>query len=134
MAKYGVRIIPVGSVMMSCIWRFGLSAINRVPVVTNQQIHSFVTHQDIVPEFLVFVIKVASRDLERLATSTTIAYLNKSNCESIELGLPSTKEQHRIVAKVDQLMALCDQLKTRLTQARQLNEQLASTLVEQAVA
>lgn len=28
----------------------------------------------------------------------------------------------------------CDQLKTRLTQARQLNEQLASTLVEQAVA
>lgn len=43
-------------------------------------------------------------------------------------------EQHRIVAKVDQLMALCDQLKNRLTQARQLNEQLASTLVEQAVA
>ena len=41
---------------------------------------------------------------------------------------------HRIVVKVDQLMALCDQLKTRLTQARQLNEQLASTLVEQAVA
>ncbi|MFI8741300.1 restriction endonuclease subunit S [Stutzerimonas zhaodongensis] len=48
--------------------------------------------------------------------------------------LPPLPEQHRIVAKVDQLMALCDQLKTRLTQARQLNEQLASTLVEQAVA
>ena len=48
--------------------------------------------------------------------------------------LPPLPEQHRIVAKIDQLMALCDQLKTRLTQARQLNEQLASTLVEQAVA
>ena len=48
--------------------------------------------------------------------------------------LPPLAEQRRIVAKVDQLMALCDQLKTRLTQARQLNEQLASTLVEQAVA
>jgi type I restriction enzyme S subunit len=48
--------------------------------------------------------------------------------------LPPLFEQHRIVAKADQLMALCDQLKTRLTQARQLNEQLASTLVEQAVA
>jgi type I restriction enzyme, S subunit len=47
---------------------------------------------------------------------------------------PPLPEQHRIVAKVDQLMALCDQLKTRLTQARRLNEQLASTLVEQAVA
>ena len=31
-------------------------------------------------------------------------------------------------------MTLCDQLKTRLTQARQLNEQLASTLVERALA
>lgn len=48
--------------------------------------------------------------------------------------LPPLPEQHRIVAKVDQLLGLCDQLKTRLTQARQLNEQLASTLVEQAVA
>ncbi len=48
--------------------------------------------------------------------------------------LPPLSEQHRIVAKVDQLMALCDQLKARLTQARQLNEQLATALVEQAVA
>ncbi|WP_447768046.1 restriction endonuclease subunit S [Pseudomonas kilonensis] len=47
--------------------------------------------------------------------------------------LPPLAEQHRIVAKVDQLMILCDQLKTRLTQTRQLNEQLASTLVEQAL-
>lgn len=47
---------------------------------------------------------------------------------------PPEAEQHRIVAKVDQLMALCDQLKTHLTQARQLNEKLASTLVEQAAA
>jgi type I restriction enzyme S subunit len=46
---------------------------------------------------------------------------------------PPEDEQHRIVAKLDQLMALCEQLKTRLTQARQLNEQLASTLLEQAV-
>ncbi|MNF19325.1 hypothetical protein D3C80_2240310 [compost metagenome] len=47
---------------------------------------------------------------------------------------PPLAEQHRIVAKLNQLVSLCDQLKTRLTQARQLNEQLASTLVEQAVA
>lgn len=48
--------------------------------------------------------------------------------------LPPLTEQHRIVAKVDQLMALCDQLKARLNQARQVHEQLANALVEQAVA
>ena len=36
------------------------------------------------------------------------------------LPLAPATEQHRIVTKVDQLMALCDQLKTRLAQARQL--------------
>ncbi|MDZ4333242.1 MAG: restriction endonuclease subunit S [Pseudomonas sp.] len=61
------------------------------------------------------------------------ASLNQGQISSLPLPFPPLNEQHRIVAKVDQLMALCDQLKTRLTQARQLNEQLASTLVERAL-
>jgi type I restriction enzyme S subunit len=48
--------------------------------------------------------------------------------------LPSLPEQHRIVAKLDQLMTLCNQLKACLAIARQLHERLASALVEQAVA
>ncbi len=60
--------------------------------------------------------------------------LNQESLTTFVLPIPPLAEQQRIVAKVDQLMALCDQLKNRLTQARQLNEQLASTLVEQAVA
>ncbi|WP_223293719.1 restriction endonuclease subunit S [Gallionella capsiferriformans] len=43
-------------------------------------------------------------------------------------------EQHRIVAKVDELMALCDQLKSRITDASRLQQKLADVLVEQAVA
>lgn len=61
-------------------------------------------------------------------------HVNVADMRAALLPLPPLPEQHRIVAKVDQLMALCDQLKTQLSQARQLNQQLASTLVEQAVA
>ena len=50
------------------------------------------------------------------------------------IAIPPLAEQHRIVAKVDQLMALCNQLKTCLTQAREVNQQLASALVEKATA
>jgi type I restriction enzyme S subunit len=60
--------------------------------------------------------------------------ISVTKSKNIAVPLPPLAEQHRIVAKVDQLMALCDQLKTQLSQARQLNQQLASTLVEQAVA
>ena len=48
--------------------------------------------------------------------------------------LPPLSEQHRIVAKVDELMALCDDLKNRLNQAQTTQVQLADAIVEQAVA
>jgi len=58
-------------------------------------------------------------------------YLTQSS--SLLMAVPPLAEQHRIVAKIDLLMALCDQLKTRLIQARQLNEQLTETLIERAL-
>ncbi|RRV10862.1 restriction endonuclease subunit S, partial [Stutzerimonas xanthomarina] len=60
--------------------------------------------------------------------------VNQSKISDIVLALPPETEQHRIVAKVDELMALCDQLKARLSASRQLHERLAGALVEQAVA
>jgi len=42
-------------------------------------------------------------------------------------------EQHRIVAKVDSLMTLFDQLKTRIQQANQQQQAIADALVAQAV-
>ena len=44
------------------------------------------------------------------------------------------EEQHRIVAKVTELLALCDQLKARIVAARAKQAQLAEALVKQAVA
>ena len=41
---------------------------------------------------------------------------------------PPLAEQHRIVAKVDELMALCDQLKERLQHVTQLNHTIVRGL------
>lgn len=53
---------------------------------------------------------------------------------TFDIPLAPLAEQYRIVAKVDELMALCDQLKTRITAANQLQQKLADVMVEQAVA
>ncbi|NMZ62866.1 restriction endonuclease subunit S [Pseudomonas oryzihabitans] len=66
--------------------------------------------------------------------TTNLASINMTQLRACSFPLPPLAEQHRIVAKVDQLMALCDQLKARLNEARQVQEHLADTLVEQAVA
>ena len=64
-----------------------------------------------------------------------IAYpaINDGQFFSGLLPLPPLAEQHRIVAKVDELMALCDQLKSRLTKANQLQQKIADVMVEQAI-
>lgn len=72
--------------------------------------------------------------LSDAATGMTATGIKSSRLKEIPVPIPPLAEQHRIVAKVDELMALCDQLKARLNQARQVHEYLASALVEQAVA
>lgn len=66
-------------------------------------------------------------------TQGNMPKINQGTVVNAPLPIPPLAEQHRIVAKVNQIIALCDQIRTRLNQARQLNEQLASALVERAV-
>jgi type I restriction enzyme S subunit len=59
--------------------------------------------------------------------------VNATSLKSLIFPLPPLVEQHRIVAKVDELMALCDKLKDRLKEAQTTQIQLADAIVEQAV-
>ncbi|MGN7511547.1 restriction endonuclease subunit S [Aeromonas salmonicida] len=65
-------------------------------------------------------------------TSSGLYNLSVGKIRSIAFPLPPLKEQHRIVAKVDGLMALCDQLKSRLQTSQQTHLKLVDSLVEQA--
>ena len=60
-------------------------------------------------------------------------FISGAKCRAIVLPMPPLAEQHRIVAKVDELMALCDQLKTRLADAQTTQLHLADAVVENAL-
>lgn len=55
--------------------------------------------------------------------------ITQENLRAAPMPICSTAEQHRIVAKVDELMALCDRLKANLATARQRQATLADTLI-----
>jgi type I restriction enzyme S subunit len=48
--------------------------------------------------------------------------------------LPPLAEQHRIVAKVDELMALCDQLEAQLTTTQTDSRRLLEAVLHEALA
>ena len=49
------------------------------------------------------------------------------------VGLPPLAEQHRIVAKVDELMALCDRLEAALASADTTRQRLLEALLHEAL-
>ncbi|MCK4838540.1 MAG: restriction endonuclease subunit S [Desulfobulbaceae bacterium] len=62
------------------------------------------------------------------------ANVNGTIMRNMIVPVPPIGEQQRIVAKVDELVALCDTFKARLIEAKETQFQLADTIVEQAVA
>jgi type I restriction enzyme, S subunit len=62
------------------------------------------------------------------------ANVNATIMRNMIVSVPPIEEQQRIVAKVDELMGLCDSLKARLKDAQTTQIQLADAIVEKAVA
>jgi type I restriction enzyme S subunit len=57
--------------------------------------------------------------------------LGLDDIRGVIIPLPPLKEQKRIVAKVNQLMSLCDELETKLTQSVTDSEKLIDAAVRQ---
>lgn len=98
------KVIPKDSVVMSCVGRFGISSIVKDECVINQQLHAFLPSNLILPKYIMYHIRILKGYMEQTATSTTIAYLNKNNCNSLPINLPSIEEQREIVKILDSIL------------------------------
>jgi len=77
--------------------------------------------------------KKAYEELRSHAAGGAQPNLNVGKISLTVIPIPPVSEQHRIVAKVDELMALCDTVKIHLNTAQTTQLQLADSLVEQAI-
>lgn len=95
------------------------------------------TVKDLNPEFLsIWLSSPKSRQFmwDRMTgTSGTMPKISKKIVESIPVIIPSITVQTLIVAKVEELMALCEQLKACLADVQTTQLHLADAIVEQAV-
>ena len=77
-------------------------------------------------EFLLLGLRAFESDLASLGFGTTFVAINKSHLTSFPFPLPPLAEQHRIVAKVDEMMALCDRLEAARTEREATRDRLAA--------
>jgi type I restriction enzyme S subunit len=92
------------------------------------------------PQISPFVLQflnspVGTAIMQRLAiTSSGLYSLSVGKIRQIGAPLPPLAEQHRIVAKVDELMSLCDQLETQLTTTEADSRRLLEAVLHEALA
>ena len=88
------------------------------------------------PEFLERAIRSQGVQTQIWASVKAAAqpclYINRIT--SLLIPLPPLTEQHRIVAKVDELMALCDRLDACLTNSDETRRRLLEALLHEALA
>ena len=135
-AESGSRLAPAGSLLMVCIGTIGKCNLIDRECAFNQQINSLSPVQWVDSQFLLLAVRAQyfQEAAWNKSSSTTLAILNKGKWISIPVPIPPLAEQRRIVAKVEQLMAIVNELEARLADSRAAGEKLLAALVAELTA
>jgi type I restriction enzyme S subunit len=81
--------------------------------------------------FFLFVLMspIFQRAIEVNATGTAVKDVKAARLKRIRVPVPPLAELQRIVAKVEQLMKVCDQLETKLSSAQAQRSQLLESVL-----
>ena len=100
------KCVPQGSVLMSCVGNLGLCSIASVDVVINQQLHSYQCNEFINNLYLMYYLSFKNTYMNKIASSTTVLYMNKNACNNIPVLLPPIELQISFAKYLNQINKL----------------------------
>ena len=100
------KCVPQGSVLMSCVGNLGLCSIASVDVVINQQLHSYQCNELINNLYLMYYLSFKNTYMNKVASSTTVLYMNKNACNNIPVLLPPIELQISFAKNLNQINKL----------------------------
>lgn len=94
------RVLPKGSLLITCIASIGKNAIAAVSLATNQQINSIVVDEDNNNEFIYYLLENSKSLLKRSAGAGAVPILNKSEFAKLKFRIPPSKREQSAIAKI----------------------------------
>lgn len=122
------EIVPENTLLMSFKLSIGKVSILETSAFHNEAIISIYPSEFIDQRYLMYLLPKFSNlgDFKNAIKGNT---LNQDSIAQILVPLPLLEEQKRIVAKVDELMQLCDRLEDKQSLSSDAHDQLVDTLL-----
>lgn len=106
-ARSQTRIVPPGSVLVTCIGIVGKVAINTLECAFNQQINAIIPNKlKCDCRYLAYALLYEKPRLQNASNAPVVPILNKSQFSEIEIPLPPLDEQRKIAAVLDKVSDL----------------------------
>jgi len=120
------NLIPENSVIVCTRMGLGKIVVNTIPIAINQDLKAFELPEEVDRDF--FLILYKTRKIK--GKGTTVSGIRQNDLLALPTSLPVLEEQKRIVAKVDELMALCDKLEAQQQKRRKLQTLTRTTALD----
>ena len=123
-------VVVKGDYLISMDGEFRVAKWLNENALLNQRVSRLIFLSEEIPKrFSAETLQAELKSLQGIKAYTTVDHLSGGQISNSILGLPPLAEQHRIVAKVDELMALCDQLEAQHSNTAEAHEKLVSHLL-----
>ena len=98
------RLLPTGSIMVTCIATMGKVLINKLPAITNQQINSIIVdNKKFSTDFIYYLLIHNSNKIKSIVSGSVVPILNKKDFSNLTFELPPLEEQKRIASILSSL-------------------------------
>ena len=122
------RLLPEGSVMVTCIATMGKVLINKLPAITNQQINSIIVdNKKFSADFIYYLLIHNSNKIKSIVSGSAVPILNKKDFSNLIFELPPLAEQKRIASI---LSSFDDKIELN-NKTNKILEEMAQTIFEE---
>jgi type I restriction enzyme S subunit len=112
-----------------------IDKLNEVFVYESKNIRVRLFEAKILPRYINYLFQssiIKDQIFKKFKKMTGQASINQGQITSLLIPLPPLPEQQRIVAKIEQLMAYCNELEQSITQSQKQAEQLLQAVLKEA--